>query len=254
MKSASGFTLVEILVVVVVVAILAAVGFTVYGEQMEAAKKTGELHSARALLAGFHAYSADNAGRVLKGYDPKARDVKDDKGEPIKHGTAAARYPWRIAPYVDYNIDKVLLTFNTKMAPKDDPMYQYLVSVYPPLGMNVYFVGGHYGGSFSPDHPRFVRRFGNMVVTNIMQPHSPSKLIVFASVYSTHQGKNIGCWEVDPPAKGMGGLGKVDFRWNDKAVVGYFDGHVELNDKETLMDMRRWSNPAAIQDNPNWSF
>lgn len=254
MKKSTGFTLIEILVTVTVFLILITIGLSVYNNNLDSAKQAKEVHAARALLAGFHAYSVDNNGKVLPGYDNKAKNVKDNNGNDISFGSAAARYPWRIAPYVDYNIDNIILVNNTKMAPKDDPMYQYLVSVYPSLGMNVYFVGGHYGSSFSPDNPRGRQRFGNLAVTNILQPHTPSKLIVFASVFSTHQGNNVGCWEVDPPSRPMGGLGKVDYRWNNKAVIGYFDGHVELNDKETLMDMRRWSNRAAIQNDPKWSF
>jgi prepilin-type processing-associated H-X9-DG protein len=254
MRNASGITIIELLVVITIIGILTVLGFYGYQKFIQSSQQGKEIHAARALLAGFHAYAVDNGGKVLPGYDNKPGDVKDDKGDRIAFGSAAARYPWRIAPYVDYNIDNILLVNNTKMAPKNDKMYQYLVSVFPSLGMNVYYVGGHYSGSYSPAHPRFRARFGNAVVTNILQPHAPSKLIVFASAYSTHQGRNVGCWEVDPPYKKLGGIGTVDFRWNNKAVVGYFDGHVELNDKETLLDMRRWYNRAAIEDNPNLSF
>jgi prepilin-type N-terminal cleavage/methylation domain-containing protein/prepilin-type processing-associated H-X9-DG protein len=254
MKNARGFTLIELLVVLAVIIILTVLGFYGYRKIIESSKQGKEIHAARALLAGFHAYAVDNNGKVIPGYENRPKDVKDDKGQPIRFGSAAARYPWRIGPYIDYNVDNILLVNNTKMAPKNDPMYQYLVTVYPSLGMNVYYVGGHYGGSYSPDHPRFRSKFGNSVVTNILQPHTPSKLIVFASAFSTHQGKNVGCWEVDPPFKALGGVGKVDYRWNNKAVVGYFDGHVELNNRETLIDMRRWNNRAAVENNPNLSF
>jgi prepilin-type N-terminal cleavage/methylation domain-containing protein/prepilin-type processing-associated H-X9-DG protein len=254
MKNARGISLVELLIVIAVLGILIALAFVGYEKYINSSKMTKELHAARALMAGMHSYSVDNNGKVLAGYDTKAKNVKDDTGKDITHGSAAARYAWRLAPYIGYSIDNILLVNNTKMAPKKDRMYQYLVSVYTPLGMNVYFVGGHYGGSYSPDHPRARKRFGNFVVTNILQPHKPSNLIVFTSVYSTHMGRQIGCWEVDPPNLNIGGLGKVDFRWNNKAVVAYFDGHVELNDKETLMDMRKWSNLAAQSDNPEWKF
>jgi prepilin-type N-terminal cleavage/methylation domain-containing protein/prepilin-type processing-associated H-X9-DG protein len=254
MKKSRAFSLVELLVVITVITILLIIGISSFIDNISSAKMTKELAAAKTLMSGMHAYSIDNNGKILPGYDPKAKNVTDDKGNTITHGAAAARYAWRLAPYIDYNIDNVLLVNNTKMAPKDDSMYQYLVSVYTSLGMNVYYVGGHFGGQFSPDHPRFRNRFGNMVVTNLLQAHTPSKMIVFASVYSTHMGKQVGCWEVDPPSRRMSGLGNVDYRWKNKAVVAYLDGHVELNDKKTLSDMRLWSNPAAQTDNPIWSF
>ena len=255
MKKSRGFTLVEILVTISIIAILVTICIGGNNNLIKSAKQTAEIHAARALMAGFHAYAADNAGKVMKGYDTNSAGVVDNTGKPIQYGSAAARYAWRIAPYIDYNIDKVLLVNNTKMAPKDDPNYTYLVSVFTPFGMNTIFVGGNFGGGYNPDNAKVQSKLGNFCVRNIAQPHKPSNLIVFASVYSTHMGRQIGCWEVDPPAMPINGLGLVDYRFTgDKAAVAYFDGHVALAKEDELRDMRKWANPAAIADKHDWKF
>lgn len=249
-----GFTLIELLVTIAIIAILATLSVGGINNYLKESEKTSEVHAARALMAGFHAYAADNSGRLMAGYDLNASGVVDEKGEPIKMGAAKARYAWRIAPYIDYNIDKILLVNNSKMAPKTDPMYQYLVSVFTPFGMNINFVGGNFNGSYNPDNIKAINRWGNFCVRNIVHVNSPSKLIVFASVYSTHMGRQKGCWEVDPPSLPINQLGFVDYRFNNKAIIANFDGHVELATENELKDMRRWSNLASIENNPNWKF
>jgi prepilin-type N-terminal cleavage/methylation domain-containing protein len=250
MKMSSGFTLVELLVVIVSISILLVIGFISYNGYLESAKKTKEIHAARALIAGFHAYAADNNGRLLEGMSANPKGVVDDKGKPVM-SHAAKRYAWRIAPYIDYNVDSILLVNNTEAAPKNDPMYSYLVTVYTTFGINAINVGGNFNGGMSPDNPRARARYGNFCVRNIMQAHNPSKLVVFATA-KMHDAPHRGAFDVS--SNGTGTTGKVDYRYNKKAIVANFAGNVELLDESELKDMRRWSNVAAMQDNPNWSF
>lgn len=244
---ARGFTLIELLVVIAVVAILAGLSAVGYSKYIESAKKGKELHAARVLMAGFHAYSADNGGKIIKAMDPNPGKIVDDKGKPVM-SHAARRWPWRLAPYIDYNVN-MLMVNNSEAAPRDNAMYSYLVTVFTTFGMNGTFVGGKYGTGMSPDHPRNKR--GNFCVTTIAQPQSPSTLIVFTSA-KMQNAPHPGCFDVSAP--GLGAVGEVDYKYGNKAVVAYFDGHVELNDEKQLKDMRRWSNLAAIQDDANWSF
>lgn len=243
------FTLVELVVTIAIITILCSLAFYGYSNILDSGKKAAEVSAARTLMAGFHAYAADNNGRVLKGLDPNTKGIVDDKGKPVM-SHAARRYAWRIAPYIDYNIDNVLLVNNKKAAPKDNPMYSYLVTVFTTFGMNTVFVGGKYGTALAPDHPR--NKKGNFCVTNITQAHSPSTLIVFASATMGQDSPHTGAFEVS--LDGTGTTGKVDFKYGEKAVIAHFDGHVKLLGRKELQDMRKWSNLAAIQDNPNWQF
>ena len=247
LKSARGFSLIELLVVVAIVAILAGLAMVGYSKYVESAKRGKEMHAARVLMAGFHAFAADNAGRIIKAMDNNPGRVLDNKGKPVM-SHAAKRWPWRLAPYFDYDVDALLVN-NQEAAPIKDPMYSYLVTVFTTLGMNGTFVGGKYGTGLAPDHPR--NNKGNFCVTSIAQPHKPSQLIVFAAA-KMDGAPAAGCFDVCAP--GYGATGEVDFKYGNKAVVAYFDGHVEMNTPEQLKDMRRWSNLAAVQDDPNWSF
>lgn len=246
-KNASGFTLIELLITITIIIVLVGLSFLGYRKYIESAERGRELHAGRALMAGFHAYAADNAGRIIKAMDPKPGEVMDDRGKKVM-SQAAKRWPWRLAPYIDYKSD-ILMVNNLKAAPKDNAMYSYLVTVFPTFGMNGTFVGGKYGTSLAPDHPRNDR--GPFCVINITQPIEPSKLIVFATA-KMQNAPHRGCFDISAP--GIPAVGEIDYRYNNKAIVTYFDGHVELNTPDQLKDMRRWSNLAAIEDNPDWSW
>jgi prepilin-type N-terminal cleavage/methylation domain-containing protein/prepilin-type processing-associated H-X9-DG protein len=232
-KNARGVTLIELLVTIAVITILASISFLGYSKYIKAAEKGKETHAARALIAGFHAYSADNGGRIIKAMDPKPGKVLDHTGKPVA-SQAARRWPWRLAPYIDYNIN-IFLVNNHKAAPIDDPMFSYLLTVYTTLGMNGTYIGGKYGTPLSPDNSKNKIK----TVTNITQALNPSKLIVFASA-KMNGAPHPGCFDISAP--GAPATGIVDYKYNDKAVVAYFDGHVELNSEQDLEDLAKWSN------------
>lgn len=239
--------MIELLVAVAIIVMLASVSTVGYSKYMEMAKRGKELHAARVLMAGFHAHAADHAGKIMKAMDVNPGQVLDNQGRPVM-SHAAKRWPWRLAPYIDHNIN-MLMVNNEKAAPVDNAMYSYLVTVFTTLGMNGTFVGGKFGTSMAPDHPGNNR--GMFCVTNIVQPHKPSQLIVFVSA-KMQGAPHAGCFDVCAP--GFGAVGQVHYKYGGKAVVAYFDGHVEMNNEEQLQDMRRWSNLAAMQDNPDWKW
>ena len=151
-RYASAFTLIELLVTVTIITILAAMGFAGYASYIKSAEKGKEVHAGRALMAGFHAYAADHGGRLMKAMDTNPGKVLDDKGTPVM-SHAAKRWPWRLAPYIDYNVG-ILMVNNAKAAPAEDAMYSYLVTVFTTFGMNGAHVGGKYGTPASPDNPK----------------------------------------------------------------------------------------------------
>jgi prepilin-type N-terminal cleavage/methylation domain-containing protein/prepilin-type processing-associated H-X9-DG protein len=252
----NGFTLIELLVSITITTTLAMLLFLGVKSFIKAGQRAAEISAGKTLISAFHAYAADNNGKLLKAMDPNPGRIVDNTGKPVM-SHAARRWPWRVAPYIGYDVNTLMVN-NMKNVSIKDPMFSYYVSVFSTLGMNGLFVGGKYGTGMSPDNPRVVSRLGNFCVTTIAQPFKPSILIVFAS--GKMQGAPVqtpgipltGSFDITGP--GIGAVGDVDYKYNDKAVVVYFDGHVELNTKEELRDMRRWSNLAAIQDNPNWNW
>ena len=227
MKLSRGFTLIELLVSIAIVSILATLLFLGVKSYIKSGQRAAEVAAGRTLMSAFHTYAADNGGKVIKALDPKPGSVIDNTGKPVM-SHAARRWPWRLAPYFDYNVN-VLIVNNKEAAPVDDRMFSYLVTVFTTLGMNGTYVGGKDTSlRIEPKH-----------VTNILQPHKPSELIVFASA-KMEGAPHPGCFDVGPD--GSGAVGTVDYKYSDKAVVAYFDGHVELNTEEQLKDVRRWSN------------
>jgi len=247
LQSARAFSMIELLVAIAIIVMLASLSMVGYSKYMQSANKGKELHAARVLMAGFHAHAADHAGKIMKAMDNNPGQVLDKQGRPVM-SHAAKRWPWRLAPYINYNMDMIMVN-NQEAAPLHDAMYSYLVTVFPTMGLNGTFVGGKFGTIMAPDHPR-----GNkdmFCVTHIVQPHKPSQLIVFASA-KMHSAPHAGCFDVCAP--GFGAVGEVDYKYAGAAVVAYFDGHVEMNDANQLKDMRRWSNLAAMQNDADWNF
>lgn len=251
----SGLTLVELLVVLAVIAVLASLAFPVFGTARETGQRGAEIAAARKLMAGFSSYTADHGGRFMDGIrDPGAGTLFDANGNSIAVSGARERYAWRIAPYIGYDVEGTLVVNNTSAAPRHDPMFSYLVSALTTLGMNTTFVGGDYSGSalIRAGNLRTMQRLGSFFVQNITQAAQPSKLIVFASAHNfMGTEKSIGNFRVFPPLMRSGASSRIDFRHNDKAVVACLDGHVELLGEDDLKDMRRWSNLAALADDPN---
>lgn len=264
----SGFTLIELMVVVSVIAVLAAIAIPIAGSVQRKGRMVKEVSAARQLIAAYLQYPVDNGGELLPGYGNFP--AKDERGEEL-HAPVSSRYPWRIAPYLEYDL-RVLWgnTSDDKLAKmKEGPResYYYGVSVQPALGINATFVGGDYQ-SLSPSSAKIISRYGQFCVTRLGHAVAPQKLIVFASAGSMYQGEKMnGYFKVEAPNTAgriwstkytPGGspelYGHVDFRWEDKAVAVMLDGHVELLDFEQMNDMRRWANQASMADNPIWAL
>jgi len=222
---------------------------------------TAEVAAAKRAAAAFSSHTSENNGEILPGYG-RHLAAADQDGNPL-HFPASGRYPWRLAPYFDYDFRTLYVNEGRKRLQKMDPSNAYGLSVAPSFGMNTYFVGGNY----EHFHPEGLGAyFGKFCVTRAAQAHSPSKLIVFASARSNHGGQiTEGYFEITPPSLTRriwpatynedahpSAYGHVPPRHNGRAVAAMLDGHVEVLDWEALQDMRRWADPAARADDPNW--
>lgn len=246
-NKSSAFTLIELLVVIAVIAVIAAIAMPVLAGSAKKAKLTSEIAAAKSVTAGLQMYAADNNGAVLPGfYTPPDGAVTDNEGNSIG-GQQAKRYPWRLAPYLGYDVHKAFLASGQKIPRPDD--LNYMVSLVPSLGMNTVWLGGdERKTSNSPFNSRFASRFTqNGGVSRMVQIHSPSKMIAFATASyndSRMGGKQPGYFSVEFPAV------NVDFRHSkDKALVVFVDGHTELLSREDLQNERLWKNlpePAGL--------
>lgn len=260
----SAFTLIELLVVVAIIAILTAILVPVAGMMAKKGRMSRELNAAKNLMAAYAAYSTAHDGQLIKGYDKTETEVSLPGGVTVS-GEMVCRYPWRLAEFLGGQLEGVfLVNDNTRQTAKlhtDSFEYQYRASLNPAFGINAYCVGGFDDGSGSGF-------FSSDVVTRMAGASNSSRLIVFATARMKQTGveDTPGNFLVVPPRlwrtqwsrpfdpkKTSASFGNVDLRWDNKAICAFLDGHVEMLGEEEIVDMRRWSNTAAENNDPNFS-
>jgi prepilin-type N-terminal cleavage/methylation domain-containing protein len=272
----SGFTLIELLVVVAVIGVLVGVLLPALQGARAAARAATELGAGQQLMAAYTLYADDYAGELMPGYATAAMClptppagkrglvVLDQAGGPI-YGVIARRYPWRIAPYMDYNFAGLYKDPRVLDAYHQRSDFQYVVSLSPSFGLNSTFVGGdadRYGFSDAA-----LEQYGNFYITRMDQSQRPARQIVFSSARGVDP-DNVqplpGFFRVDAPyllgrvwaasfSRGddPGMWGNVDMRHAGgagKAAVLTLDGHAELLDSEQMQDMTRWMPRAGERD------
>jgi len=264
----NGFTLIEMLVVIAIIGLLASLAVPAIGNTLTKAERLREMNAGRTLGQALMMYAQDHRGQLPGGYaDDPARDAS---GASIPH-PVNARYPWRLAPYVNYAIEDVFLIGKEAGAEADEDQesYWYRVSVFPALGMNVFFVGGDESGQSGQGIRPIAAHeelFGPFCVTHLGQAVSPSRLITFASARHTHNGQTgVGYFKVTSPRftserwpsewdpdSAADAFGFVDLRWDGRAVTTMLDGSVRLMTLQELRDMRHWSDQAARANDADW--
>jgi prepilin-type N-terminal cleavage/methylation domain-containing protein len=257
----SGFTLVEILVVVAVLGLLAGVSMGAYQKTMAKASMGSEISAAKNLIQAYQIASVENGGRLLPAKDPAATGVKNANGQNISMAEVRSRYPFRLAPYFNYQLDGTVLVNRNesqivKMMGSSGLMYDYGVSVFPAMGINRYLVGGNL--TRKPDGG-FEVQYSEECVQSMAQ--ADQSVIVFVSAgnpdidgyeYVTAPLGPGGQWSSAKWSKGVdaGNYGHVDGRFDGKAACAFLDGSVRILSIDELRDMRLWSRKAALENNP----
>ena len=271
------FTLIELLIVVAVIGLLVSILLPTLGLARNTAQTVREMSAARQLSIAHRLYTSGNNGLVLPGYASGAmvsrREIEaiDNKGRRLG-GPAAQRYPWRLLPFVDYELGSIYRDRERIGQFIDSGEYAYLVSLTPGLGLNQTFVGGSAdsdGGGYAfagaRTRDRLRRVWGaRWYVKRASDVRDGTKLLVFA----TSDGGSFGgitfdgFYRLTPPAltqrlwaqpadtppstsEPASSTGNVSFRWRGKSVAAMFDGHAESLTYVQAQDMRRWCNIAT---------
>ena len=180
-----GFTIVELLVVIAVIAVLAGLLLPAVQKARMAADRTDEMSSARQLMLAWDAYAVQYKESVLPGYKLGLRAFTADGDEvgEVANTIAAAAYPWRLAPFLDYDFRTLYRGINARalegMQQQDPESYVYVVSVSPSLGLNTTWVGGDQNelGFNAPA----LSNFGKFYVQKLGDIRKAGDLMVFAS-------------------------------------------------------------------------
>jgi len=265
MKPGSGgFSLIELLVVIAIIGILGMLLAVSMGSMMKRADQVSEISAAKDLMRGMAMYSNDHRGAILPGY--KNDPAYDAEGKEVAH-PLNARYPWRLAPYMDYKVEGALLAgpqrkARGRMASHD--AFVYHTSLHPSLGMNVGYVGGDYSGGATRGAlpiPAHFAKLGAFCVLRENQVVDPTQLMVFGSARGDQgKAKTAGYFKIEPPAAharfkknaSASSFGFLDLRYDGRAVVAFFDGHVGTLNHEEALDMRHWNNLAGEANDPTF--
>lgn len=272
MRHSRGFTLVESISVAGVIGILTVLGTAVVSKSMRSASMVREVNAAKQLVTGLHNSAQDNNGQYLPGMDYRAGTpsfpVYKPDGSLVTMQPTAHRYPYRLAPYLGNNFSGAIFV-NRNKAEIDKyagPMYDYFVSTFPALGMNIYGVGGVVAANGT------ILNAADCI--SRMSQMSGSILAFASGGYGTGASRMHGYCYVTPPTKESGSpisikwdpastwtdqknpmqFGWVDFRYDGKAVCAFLDGSVKQCSVEELSDMRHWTISALNADDPNYEI
>ncbi len=278
-SSRSAFTLIELLVVIAIISVLVGILVPTLAQARLMGKQTRQLQTSGQLLTAYHLYANDHRGILMPGYATDAMVmpivpgapllvVRDENGQPLVIPQSAKRYPWRIAPYMDYNFaglyedEKVLQYVKTSQT----DLVRYAMSTVPSLGLNAEFVGGCAATEGAGFDATNLKKWGAFYITRDDQAQRPSDLLLFASARGQDpvNASNVvpGFHIVKPPSfdkplwpsgefdatSPVNAWGFMDFRYSRRAVAAYFDGHSQVHTPDDLRDMRKWSNQATRAD------
>lgn len=266
------FTLVEMLVTVSIIVVLVALLLPVVRKVAQAGSATRELNLARQLMVGFASYTQDNRGVLLPGYYDKVPSLPahDQYGHALG-AEESHRYLWRLAPYLDYNVETLFLDPTLVEALRATNQFEYFLSLYTPLGMNTMFIGGDSRPEGLGFNAQFQQIYGDFYLTRMSQAKRPAELITFGSARCsapyTPQAPPViegfhriespylfnRRWSTDwDPTNTPKLWGYLSMRDSDRqAAIGYLDGHAGYLDDGQIQDMRRWVDQA---DTPNWTL
>ncbi len=274
--SRSGFSLVEILAVIAIFGILSGIVIAGVDKVRSSAQTSAETAAARSIIQAYLMTPIDNNGRFMMGYGDAGKTLYPEGFSAITSDAEdAKRYPLRLAPLLEDNLETLFAGDDLRYYDEIASGNPYAASLNPTFGMNSIFVGGHYDGriydpgyepnKWSRDQTQLPDDFWVLRPANA---YNPAMMIVFASSISSSPvdySEQVGFHRIVPPSFPSGtawgnydpdipaSMGYVSLENGGKTVAAHLDGHVELLAEDQLRDMRRWSNQAAMYDDPDFS-
>ena len=269
--------MVELIVVVGIIALLMGLLLPALASVRSSARQTAEAAAARQMYAAYSNYATVWNDAVLPGYrtswdNGRAVRARDEAGNDLSTqgvpGVAIARYPLRLAPYLDHRFEGLYLNDQgdrlENMQNITDSSFNYVVSLFPSLGLNARWVGGHEGQLAWQSTA--LDTFGRFWVERMSAVNHPEKLIVFASSRGSdpdfpEAGVVEGYFDIRSPAFVQNEWngewhehapptdhGFISLRHGGEAISARMDGSVESMTESQLLDMRHWANGATRAD------
>lgn len=239
----SGFSLIELLAVIVVIAILSAILIPVVGVAKTSARKTKSLSNLRQLAAGIQMYSSDNEGFYPIGYFDT--NPSDGDGNPIEtvYGSnppfAGERYWYQeISPYIDQLSNSESVDFSILVSPFDENV----AGANPGEIHCSYSVNGHICADISIDDDRLPawNLTGNkseiILVGEGVTNSSGIAMAVFETPANPWIPGSVTSASLDTVIGNTSesDLGALSYRANGDTLVAFLDGHTEALERGTV--------------------
>jgi prepilin-type N-terminal cleavage/methylation domain-containing protein len=211
-KQYLGFTIIEMLVVIAIIAILLSVIYPALTSSRKRAKKTNELNLIRETGKAWIMHSGMHQDRLLEGYLSKEVQAYDQLAWAFQDESIvppapeynptdpneAGPWPWRLLSYMDYKWRTLLFYDDLEWDNKDENVTEHAeqVATQPAFGYNGFYLGGwweidnHSGKPWAmfSDATLSDDRQLNVVASSFSQIKKTNKQIVFCSTFLAQEG------------------------------------------------------------------